>query len=90
MTTQDIYTDVVSNWVNQRLNALSYGIEQERDDDPLPFMLSKSFAKRFDQVLRQLVIPEMIRRSSGLMNRMENIDPKEQKKYLDDIYQINC
>jgi len=87
MSTQDIFADLIWDWLAQRLNALSYGVDQERGEgDPVPFMLSTLFLSRFERVVRQLVIPEMISRSSGLLNRADQQDEDHRKEFLSKFF----
>jgi len=84
MSVQEIFADMVWDWVSLRLKIIAFGVNQDRGEgDPLPFMLSNLFMARFERVLRQLVIPKMIQRSAGIINQMSEKPPEEeQKKFL--------
>ena len=83
MSVQEIFTNLVWDWVSLRFNAIAYGVDQERGEgDPIPFMLSKLFISRLERVLRQLVIPRMIASSSGLLTRAEEEPADQQKEFL--------
>lgn len=89
MSVQEIYTDLVCDWITQRFQTVAYGIDQDRaDGTPIPFMFSKVFIARLERVVRQLVIPHMVANSSGLMT-LTNKEPEDQqkeflKKYFND------
>jgi len=80
MNAQDVFSDLIWDWVSLRFTSLSYGVNQDREkDDPLPFMLSAAFLRRFERVLRQVVIPDVVARSNGLLNAAEK-EPEDQRK----------
>ncbi|MAF47519.1 MAG: hypothetical protein QGH73_03800 [Rhodospirillales bacterium] len=81
--TAKIFADVVSAEYKNRFKALRMGISQEAGGKvKLPFMLSGDFAKKFDAVLCQYVIPEFTQRCHELVTRGVTRSADRQKSYF--------
>ncbi len=85
----NVFADAIWDWLNLRLNVLNSRVSQDRaEGDLAPFILSKSFAKRFEEILRRSVIPDLAERNRGLLHRVGE-RPEDQWKtsitdYLED------
>ena len=62
-----------------RLGILRAGVSQKTSADfKLPFLLSEDFNVRFEEVLREFFIENLLHRCRGLMNKAESLKPSEQ------------
>ncbi len=79
---RNIFADTIWDWINQRLNILNSRVRQDRgEEDPLPFILSKKFAERFEGIVRRTVIPDLAERNRGLLHRVGE-RPEDQWKIM--------
>lgn len=68
MTVQDAFTEATWSWIELRLKPLNSGNAVSAGEERrLPFLLSKDFAKHFEAVLRDVVIPRYVDSCAALM-----------------------
>jgi len=78
-----IFTDLLCQRINERLDVLNLqGNCKAIDDKPLPYMLSKDFARHFEQLLKEYFIPAFLDDSRALVARTTQQPAQQRRDYL--------
>jgi hypothetical protein len=85
---ETIFADVCWGVVRERLDVLQRGIPQDRPTgDPLPFILSKAFSARFENILREHLIPVMASKCRGIMTRASSQPSDKQRPFMNQSFE---
>lgn len=77
---EKMFGDIFCDEISQRFAALQEGVAVDGSDErTLPFMLSADFAARFDRILRQRLMPDLVSRSRGILTQV-SVQPADQRR----------
>ncbi len=78
-----IFTNLLCQRINNRLDVLNQQSNAEAiDDNLLPFMLSKDFARHFEKLLKEYFIPAFLDDSRALVARAMQQPAEQRQDYL--------
>ena len=84
---QDVFAEVSWKWLEKRIVLLIGGVSVKHSEKrPLPFFVSRDFAKVYKKVMMDVVFPEFLVLGSGFLRDAQNMEEDKWKKHFTDLY----